>query len=192
MQRITRHLDDAKHEMHPGDLLLYRCGWKPSNFLISRIGGSPYVHAAMIDFQDATFCILETLQWHGVRKANLEKQIQQYPGRWDHFIANPYGYYDWDRHKSVEYVRSLLDKKYGWGSLLLATARQVPWVRLLIRPNTDDTLRINGMPPYCSELCARGIQHGGVDPIPNRPNRLVEPGRLAESLFFKYNCTLVP
>ncbi len=194
MNQILRHYDEAKVDIQPGDWLFCRCGWKPSNLFISRISGSPRVHVAMADrLPNGELVILHTLQWRGGERVLLQKQVEMYPGRWEHFVTNPDNRWpEWNRERAVGYMRGLIGKRYGWKSLALAGIRHAPFVRLFIRPDTIDTLGPNGLLPFCSDAVSRGTQWGGVDAIQERPNRLVDPGRLSETLFCRYRCTLVP
>ncbi len=193
MKQIIRRYAEVKHRIQPGDLLFYRRGWKPSNFLIARIGGSPRVHVGMADLHRGRLVILETLQFKGAQRSPLLEQVTRYPGHWDHFETNPDNRWpEWDRERAVAYMRDAIGQPYGYGSLALAGIRHLPFVRLFIRPDTSDELQPNGLLPYCSHLCTLAIQWGGVDMVPNRPNRLVDPGRASESMFVGYKCTLVP
>jgi hypothetical protein len=81
-------------------------------------------------------------------------------------------------------------RRYGWWSLLWVAMVHLPVVRLLVRPDTDDSA--NGSLPFCSQAVARACRAGGVDPVPNLADRLTEPGDLARSVFFRYRFTLFP
>ncbi len=193
MKQIIKTFGESQAEFRPGDLVLYTRGNKPSNIAIARLSGSPFVHAAMLECWANRWSLLETLQWEGCRRVPLLDQVKAYPGQWHHFKANPDNRWpEWDRADAVAYARSQLDQPYGWRALIYATLRQAPFVRVLFSPNTDDDCCINGYLPFCSHYYANAVQVGGVDMVPLRQNRLVVPGMLANSLFVRHKCAVVP
>ncbi len=180
--------------LRPADLLLFRGGRRLSSLLIARAGRGPYVHAAMAGWRDGRIYVLEMLQWVGARAVLLEDQVRAYPGRWDVFTAGRAGRYDFNRHGAVLAMWDLIDRGVGYGYLnvLWASLLHMPGIRLFIRPETDDRA-IDRRPPFCSHAVAHAYRTGGgVDPVPNLADRLVEPNDLSRSRFFKKSFTLVP
>jgi hypothetical protein len=182
------------------DLLLFR-GWRlnPLHLLIMGLTRSPYVHAAMVAFHHGHSCgygvfvptVLEMLQFRGGRETELFDQVRRWPGRWDLYRTNPHRLRpEFCRVEAVRWMRELIGRRYGYWSLLRVGWRHLPIVRLLVRPETDDQMLDRRSAPFCSQAVAWACRVGGVDPVPNRPDRLTEPGDLAQSIFFEYLGTL--
>jgi len=196
MTRDRRRFHDAAKSIENGDLLLFRRGWRPSNLLIGRAGRSEYVHAARAAWEHGELRLLDTLQGRGARNVSLRDQVERFPGSWDVFEPDPGNMAEifhvaYSPDVAVDTVRQYVGKPYGWGAIFLAALVHLPVVRLCVRPETDDAATING-PPFCSHLQALADRQAGFDPVPNLADRLVEPGDLARSLFYRYRFTLDP
>jgi hypothetical protein len=188
-QRLVR-LRDIEGTIWSGDLLLFRgCG------LISRLigtaGRSRYTHAAKaVWWGNELFCC-EVRELHGGRAVTLESQVRRYPGQIDVFDRDPdYRWPEYDDDRAIQFMQRLAGCDYGYAGLLKAAVLHVPFWRLLVKPELDDSAIANH-PPFCSHACAMADRlGGGVDPVPHLADRITEPGDLARSPFYRYRFTL--
>jgi hypothetical protein len=89
-------------------------------------------------------------------------------------------------------MRHLAGCDYGYAAVLAAAMLHLPFVRMAVRAEVEDT-RIDRRPPFCSQACAMTDRvGGGVDPVPQLADRLTEPADLARSPFYAYAFTLIP
>lgn len=190
MPIIKAKLSEVAGQMKHADLLLYRCGWKPTNLLIAAMGRSRYVHAGMVG-GDGQLC-LHMLQFRGGSDDDLVEIVARNPGSWDWFEANPDNRWpEFNRVAAVNAMWGLIARPYGYRNVLLAAIRHLPIVRLFVRPLTNDN-ETSPYPPHCADAITRADRVGGVDPVPNLADRVTEPGDLARSQFFRYRATLMP
>jgi hypothetical protein len=179
----------AREKIRDGDLLLFRRRRGFLGKLISVAGRSEYSHAGMAAWWNGRLMCLETVQWHGGWAILLSNLVEKHPGRIDVYRANA-NRRRFDRLKAVDAMIEITGRRYGWLSLFAAAMVHLPFIRLLLRANTDD--QSNGSLPFCSQAVARAYRAGGVDPVPNLADRATEPGDLARSVFFSYRFTLIP
>jgi len=178
----------ARREIADADLLLFR-----RSGLISVAGRGVHSHAAKAAWWgDDLFC-LEVREWHGGRAVTLESQVQKFPNRIDVLRANPNQRWpEFDRTRSTLFMRRLAGCDYGYAAVLSAAMLHLPFVRLAVRADFDDSA-IDRRPPFCSHACAMADRlGGGVDPVPHLADRLTEPADLARSPFYEYLFTLTP
>ena len=173
----------------PGDLLLYRDD-SLQETLISRAGRSPYGHAGMLARSGQKWCVLEMTEWHGGRCRLLEEAVREDPGQWDVYLANAGNRWSWDRPRAVAEMWRLAKKPYGWRHVLWVALLHLPIVRAFVPAVTADA-DADRHAPFCSEAVSIATRLAGVQAVPNLPDRLVEPGDLARSLFYDYALTLV-
>lgn len=181
-------LADARPHIADGDLLLFRRGG-----LIAIAGRGVHSHAAKAAWwQDELFC-LEVREWHGGRAVTLASQVRRRPRQIDVYHANPANRWpEYDRIRSTQLMRRLAGCDYGYAAVLAAAMLHLPFVRMAVRANIDDSA-IDRRPPFCSQACAMADRvGGGVDPVPHLADRLTEPADLARSPFYQYAFTLVP
>lgn len=197
--------------MRSGDLLLYQAGRSVVDLFISRAGRTRYCHAgrawlALPGLMAQHWRALDTIAWHGGRNVSLAAEVSRCPGRIDVFEPNPgapkddenvgYGVAGaWGRGYDPSLacdwlLANVVDQPYGWWSICRASLLHLPFVRLLVRPQTDDQAFNGGLLPYCSHAQAMADRVGGFDPVVNLADRLVEPGDLARSPFYRYRFTL--
>ncbi len=131
---------------------------------------------------------LETVQGCGGHALLLSTVVHDMPGRIDVYRANA-TCRRFDRLAAVNAMIEITGRHYGWWSLLRVSLTHLPFIRLVVRPKTDDNL--NGSLPFCSQAVSRACRAGGVDPVPNLADCATEPGDLARSAFFRYRFTLV-
>ena len=188
MPLLYRTLDAVRHQIADGDPLLFR-----RRGLISIAGRGVHAHAAMAAWWDTELFCLEIRELFGGRAVTLASQVERYPGRIDVYRANPTGRWrNYDGPGAMRYMRGLAGCDYGYRNLAAASLLHLPWVRLCVKPSTDDAAA-NGKPPFCSEAVARAHRiGGGVDPVPNLADRITEPADLARSAFYRYQFTLMP
>ena len=162
---------------------------------IAVAGRSEYTHVAMASYcGDGRIRILQ--ETSGERHTLLlSSVVKKWPGVIDVYETNAIGDPNFSRAAAVDAMREIIKADYGWGNLFLAGLYHVPFVRFVLRPNTDD-YEGDAEPkylrrPFCSQAVAMACRAGGCDPVPNLPDRLTEPGDLARSVFFKYRFTLV-
>jgi hypothetical protein len=185
---LAVHYAEARHWICDSDLLLYR-----SRGLIASAGRGKHSHAAKAAWWDDELFCLEVCEWYGGRAVTLSSQVRRWPGRIDVYQTNPDGRWtQYDPAGAVRFMRQLSGCHYGWSALLAASLLHLPLARWLVRPCLDDDT-LDGRPPFCSEACAMADRlGGGVDPVPNLPDRLTEPADLARSPFYRYRFTLIP
>ena len=194
--RYVRLCDAAEAGMASGDLLLYRAGRSLVDFLICRAGRTRYVHAARAYMGLRSWRSIETRAWHGGRNLDLGKEVRLYPRRIDVFEPNPGGMAEargasYSPERAVWWLQThLVDRPYGWWSIIRASFLHLPVIRLLVRPPDDENG--NGHLPYCSHAQAAADRAAGFDPVRHLPDRLTEPGDLARSAFYRYRFTLEP
>lgn len=184
---IHCRLTEVQDQIKDGDLLLFR-----RRGVISVAGRGDHSHAAMAaHWEDDLFC-LEVRELLGGRAVTMDSQVRQYPGRIDVYEANPENRWpEFDRSQTVRQMRRFAGCSYGWVNLLCASLVHLPWIRLLIKPDTDDN-SFNRWPPFCSQAAAIAYRVGGrVDPVKHLADRLTEPADLARSPFFRYRFTLL-
>lgn len=181
-------LADARREIADADLLLFR-----RTGLISIAGRGAHTHAAKAAWWEGDLFCLEVREWHGGRAVTLESQIKKFPNRIDVLRANPNKRWpEFDRTRSTLFMRRLAGCDYGYAAVLSAAMLHLPFVRLAVRADVDDSA-IDRRPPFCSHACAMADRlGGGVDPVPHLADRLTEPTDLARSPFYEYLFTLTP
>ncbi len=185
---LLMRFDEAKPLVRDGDLLLFR-----RHGLIAMAGRGYHSHAAKAAWWDDELFCLEVRELCGGRAVTLRSQVQQYPRRIDLFRSNPENRWPvYDRTRSTHFMQRLAGCPYGYRALLAAATLHLPLVRLMVKPEINDSA-IHRRPPFCSQACAMADRlGGGVDPVPNLADRLTEPADLARSPFYQYACTLVP
>lgn len=190
-QRVLRSLAVAAPDIASGDLLLFR-----GVGLISRVIGvasrSPYTHAAKaIRWGGMLFCC-EVRELKGGRAVTLESQVRSHPGQIDVFAVNAMDDPLYARSAANDYMKKFCGSHYGYWNLLKTAALHTPVLRFLCREDYDlENGDVPDAPPYCSQAVALADRYGGgVDPVPNLPDRLTEPGDLARSTFYRYKFTL--
>lgn len=188
---VYRSINKLREFAEPGDVLLYRRGFSLSNFLIARAGRGPWVHAGILDWENGRPIVLHTLQGRGAVMADLTDAVAKHPGQWDVFRPIKLVDHFIDRGSVVAYMRGIRGKRYGWWALAKAFARHAIFLRLFVKPETDD--KANGsMLPFCSMAVATAWRHGKLDLVPNLSDRLTEPSDLARSAFLQRAFSLVP
>ena len=181
-------LAEASASISDGDLLLFR-----RRGLIAIAGRGTHSHAAKAAWWgDDLFC-LEVREWHGGRAVTLESQVRRFPSRIDVCRTNPENRWpEYDRARATTWMRRLAGCEYGYTAVLAAAMLHLPFVRMAVRAEIDDS-GVDRRPPFCSQACAMADRvAGGVDPVPHLADRLTEPADLARSPFYQYLFTLVP
>ncbi|MEM9187010.1 MAG: hypothetical protein AAGB00_10990 [Planctomycetota bacterium] len=185
-------LREARSQIRDADLLLFR-----RRGLIAIAGRGEHSHAAKAAWWGDELMCLEIREWYGGRAVTLASQVKRYPGKIDVFAVNPGGpdtpagrWPDFDRTRSTHFMRRLAGCDYGYASVLAAATLHLPFIRTLVRADTEDAA-IDRRPPFCSQACAMADRlGGGVDPTPQLADRLTEPADLARSPFYQYRLTL--
>ena len=182
----NRLYTDVRGEIRDTDLLLFRRrDWYTR--LIGVAGRSPYVHAAMAGWwKDRLMCVEMTSG--GGRAQLLSNIVERWPGACDVFRANA-ARRRFSRQRALAAMIAITGKPYGRLNLCRAALLHLPIFRFLVPPDTDDG-ETTGRPPFCSQAVSMACRAGGVDPVPNLPDRLTEPADLARSPFFEYRFTL--
>ncbi|MEN6405523.1 MAG: hypothetical protein ABFC77_03530 [Thermoguttaceae bacterium] len=176
---------ESRPRIRNADLLLFR----PRNRMARAIavaGRSEYVHAAMTGWWNGRLMCVEMTSGGG-RATLLSGLVQRWPGAIDLFQSNAVRR-RFSRTKTLEAMIAATGRDYGWGNLLCAAMLHLPMFRFLVSPSGDDSAA-SSWPPFCSQAIAAACRSGGVDPVPNLADRLTEPGDLARSPFFAYQCT---
>ena len=179
---------DARPLIRSGDPILWRIDprqWtKPSNLLISRIGGSDYVHAGMAVWQGEELRLVHTRQWRGFRDESLADAVRGWPSQWDVFRPHP----PYNGGQAAHEMMKGIGRHYGWGSVFRCALSHTRFISKWLPPLTDDNL--NGSAPFCSQAVSKACRAGGRDPRPNQADCVTEPGHLADPAFAEYLFTL--
>jgi len=179
----------ARRSVRDGDVLLFRRGRGLLGRMITVAGRSEYSHAAMAAWWGERLMCLETVQWHGGRAVLLSTLLEAAPG-----LIDVYGPRSrarrFRRQDAVEAMIELTGRRYGWPALFAAAMLHLPFLRFLVRVETDD--EADGHLPFCSQAVAWAYRRGGLDPVPNLADRLTEPGDLARSAALQYRFTIAP
>lgn len=196
--RIVRRLRDARHVILDADLLLFR---RPAHSLISRAisvaGRSEYTHAAKAAWYRPTashispmLLCAEVREFYGGRAVTLASQVKQFTI--DVFSANTRRWPEYNRAGAAAWILSLAGSRYGYRAIFRAARAHLPIARWFYSPDLDDATD-DHQPVFCSEAVAQADRlGGGVDPVPHLSDRATEPGDLARSDFYFYQCTLAP
>lgn len=183
------NLADVRSTIRSGDLLLFR-GRGLASRLISLAGRSCYTHAARVVRWGVDLFCCEVREGVGGRAVTLESQVARYPGQIDVFETNPDGRFPrYDRPAADRYMRRLAGCQYGWGGIAKTALLRIPFLRSLATHDFSDASE-SKRPPFCSQAVAMAERAGGVDVVPNLPDRFTEPGDLARSNFYRYRFTL--
>ncbi len=185
--------DDARWLIRDGDNILFwvdrRRLLKPSTWLITTIGKSPYVHASMA-YCYASGCgsdqidLLETCQWVGGQQVALAGQVMWYPGQY--VVFRPHD--PFDGKKAVKEMLKVRYQSYGWWNLFVSSLRHTLITSNFLPPFTDDNL--DGSAPFCSQGVSRADRAGGRDPRPDHADIATEPGHLSAPDFAEPVCRL--
>lgn len=181
-----------------GDVLLFRhrraTTWREwlrpgawFSWLITVAGRGPYSHAEMVWNDGKHLLAVGMVDGIGGRAASLANLVRRYPGQWDLYSVADGGY---DGEKALDAMLTLTDTPYGWWAILRDALLHLPIIRLFLRPDLHDGT--GAYAPFCSMAVAAAMEAGGVDPVPNLPNRITEPNDLSRSGRLQYQLTLVP
>lgn len=190
----------ARRGIRNGDLLLLREGPRWYHRLIAAGGRTVYVHAGMAAWWKQDLMCLEMVGYRGGRAVCLSHQVVKYPGRWDVYTLRPLGQQRVNRSLAVRAMKRLTGTPYGWEAVGRVIVRHLPLLRWFLPPPSEDPWIVpaGSLPPlptepmFCSQAVAWAYRLAGVDPAPNLPDRLTEPGDLARSPLFRYRFTLIP
>lgn len=202
MNRVTKKLADNASDLWDGDLLLFR----GSGFVakvIQHFTNSEYSHAAMVTWANGVPMCAEVREWHGGRLVTLESQVKRYPSQIDVYKADAQNLYNGiHRHKAARFMERLAGCDYGYWSVVKAALSRLPLLRLVIANTTaGKALRqieikraaLRQSPPFCSMAVDMAWCLGaGIDVVPGVESEVTEPQHLRQSMFFKYEMTLVP
>ena len=98
----------------------------------------------------------------------------------------------YDRAGATLEMKKIVDRRYGWASVLAASTLRLSVLRWFVAADTNDNA-MSDRPPFCSEACAWADRvGGGLDPVPFLADRLTEPADLTRSHVYRYLFTLVP
>lgn len=187
-------LSYAQDHIDSGWLVQYRSSGLVSDWIRMVGTGAPHSHSAMTrKNHDATIDVLEVREFRGGQIRSLEWHAKRYSGRMDFFRPNWRGCWnEWDPQTAVAVMRSLCDREYGYWNILTLAARKMPLVWRMFSVDTTDVLSLNwrSVRPHCSHAVALATQIAGADVVPRKPNYLVEPGDLTQSLFYSYEFSL--
>lgn len=191
---LLRRFYLACDQIRTADLLLFRPRWWALHSrLICVAGRTDYCHAGMASRSDSGVVSCLEMVASGGRETLLFEQVEWYPGLIDVYDANPENRWPrFNRIAALSVMRSFVSRRYGWRNMVRVSLLHLPFVRLFVRPETDDQIE-SGRSPFCSHAVVLADRiGGGVDSVPGLADRLTEPGDLARSLFFKYRFTLIP
>lgn len=175
-----------------GDLLQFR-----SNSLLSyliKVGSlGCHSHSAMcrVNGGNRIDCLemLSDVGWARPLLARVEEQS----GQVDVFRPDTKRWPELNLEGATNYMRELTGKRYGTQGLLFLAAARVVGLRFLLakRMRVFDDTRESPHTPFCSHaVCSAYRIGGGVDPVPRKPDWMVVPAELTNSMLFDYVMTL--
>lgn len=186
----------ADAELRDADVLLYRPGPWLSSWLIAAGGRGRWSHAALAwtprchNPPARPRLLIESREWMGLRAVALEGQVRRHPGRIEVFRMPLLSIHQ--ARGACRWLLGQTGREYGWTNMARAALVHLPFVRLVVRPETDDA-HFDRRPPFCSQAVAMAYRLGaGVDLVPRLADRLTEPADLARSAFLEYQYTLIP
>jgi hypothetical protein len=192
MHRRYVYLRHAALHITDGAIALYRGeGWLSKWIQYSTIG--PYSHAAMLCRMGEDVDVLELREFLGPRRLPLERHVRECPGLIDVFEIDRTLFPRYDAAGAVRQMRLLTAQDYDYAGVAILALRKVPFLRRLWSLDLrDDGSPSSASAAFCSEAVACADQFGGgVDAFPNKPNALVTPVDLSQSLLRKYSFTIV-
>lgn len=184
-------LDEAARLIQDGWLAQFRGrGWLSS--LIQFATGGVHSHSAMLQRVNGHVDCLEVREWIGGRRKPLEHHVGRWPGQIDVFSPDRNRFGEFKKHEAVKIMRQMLVGDYGYAGALRLALHKVPLLwRLWPLETRDDDPAGMKIVPFCSHaVCAACRIGGGIDPVPNKPDHLVTPADLTNSLLFRYEFTL--
>jgi len=151
-------------------------------------------HSGMIRVSDSgELDLLEVREFIGGRAVPLLDQVERYPGRIDVFRPRLHVFHQYSTEDAVWMMRRITSQKYGYAGVLRLALQRLPILWRLASVETRDVLHSGRKKaPFCSHAVAIACRSGGVDPVPRKPDHLVTPADLTNSLLFDYVGTLVP
>lgn len=185
----------AAPELRDGDLALFRSrAWYSRLIGIGTLG--IHSHAGLIRVNGGhRIDLLEMVEGGGGRAKPLISRVEEQPGEIDVFRPDLTRWPELDLGGAVEYMRDLTGKPYGLAGLLLLAGLRMAGLRFLLarRARDFDDARQSPHAPFCSHAVCTAYRLGGhVDPVPRKPDHLVTPADLNNSLLFNYLMTLTP
>lgn len=174
-----------------GDLLQFRGRGLISSWIRFATQGV-HSHSAMarVDKRGYVDC-LEVREFVGGRAVPLIGQVIGNPGQIDVFRPRPL--FDLNCLLAVNKMRELTSRSYGYAGIGNLLIQRLPILWRCSRLDTRDVVAgRESRSPFCSHAVSIAYQAGGVDPVPRKPDDLVTPADLTNSLLFDYVCTLVP
>jgi hypothetical protein len=189
--RVTKKYAEARNEIGNADLLLFRQrDWYTRAIAVA--GRSEYVHAGMAGWWDDDLMLLEQTNGGG-RAELLSNVVARFPGAIDVYsIRDDITPAQFSRAKSMRAMKRITGRPYGRLRLLFVALLHLPIVRWFVPVRQDEAEGETFLPPFCSEAVSYSDREGGMDPVPNLPDRLTEPGDLARSSMYRYHFTLIP
>lgn len=180
----------ARRKIQSGWLLQFR-GRRWVSRLIQYATGGPHSHSAMaIRRASGAVDVLDVVEWTGGRTRSLEWHVARSGGRIDVFRPNAGGRWrNWDGEAAAARMRVLADGRYGYRGVARLALQRVPLVWRLWPLEVDDRTAPGGA-PFCSHAVCDATRHGGVDPVPRKPDHLITPNDLTWSVFFEYQFSL--
>jgi hypothetical protein len=172
-------------KLQEADVLLFRRPVSVISRVIAKFGRSIYSHAAVVGWWDLDVMLMESREFAGARVVTLARGLT---GEADVFRSE--GLDDCQRATVVETMRRLAGAPYGWDAIWHCFLRHVPWARLFVPAQIDDTL--NGHSLHCSAAVSLAYRLAGLDLVHNKPDFLTEPADLGCSAALDYQFTLVP
>ena len=185
----------AQSLLRNGDLAQFRSrAWYSALIRIGTLG--VHSHSAMLRLNGTDrIDLLEMVERAGGRAVPLQSRVAEQPGQIDIFRPDVARWPELDLEGATSYMRHLTSQPYGALGLLLVAGLRMAGLRLLLARHARvfDDAREWDHAPFCSHaVCSAYRLGGGVDPVPRKPDYLVSPADLTNSLLFHYVLTLTP
>lgn len=188
----------ARDRIQNGWLLQYRgAAGIVSNAIRWAASGQPHTHSALAHvFENGKkhINVLEMRQFRGGSSLPFEYHVEKYGGRIDVFSINTERFPEYDADATIEVMRDLVTRGYGYNGAATLALRHLPFIWRLFPVDITDVLdpdETRNVRPFCSHAIAIALQLGGdVDPVLRMPAYLVEPAHLTNSHVFNYEFTI--
>jgi len=192
----------AKTLIKEGDILLFK-GKGYFSKLITQMGGGIHSHAAMASWHNDRLEIVEFREFKGGRTVSLENEvnirgsdvidvfrpIMEYKKQIFDNNEIKEKVYTYDGKKATNHMRKMTGLPYGYKRIIKLAERYIPVWRWFVKPKIDDEWETT-IYPVCSTAIAKTLRAVYVDPVPYKPDCLIEPPDLARSAVLNYLFTI--
>ena len=181
-EATTRIQDQWLLQMRPASLV---------GRMIAGYGRGIHSHSAKLTWSGGRLRVLEFREFIGARDRSFEYHVNKYADRIDVYRLRTDLFPDYDVAGANAVAWDLIDRdRYGYGGVLRAYLYHLPIINRWMEVDVSD-LGPDKAHPFCSHYCSLVDRcGGGVDPVPELPDRITEPSDLSRSLLYRFAFTV--